>query len=57
MCNLETLETHIHKFYDCPRVKQMWLWVATIIFRLKHTLQVDGKMKMLDIHCSALLLK
>jgi hypothetical protein len=57
MGNLETLETHMHKFYDCRRVKQVWFRVATISFILNYTLQVDGKMKMLDIHCNALLFK
>jgi hypothetical protein len=44
MCDLETPETFIHKFYDYPRAKMAWTWAANIIYILKHPPNMDGNM-------------
>ncbi len=44
MCDLETPETLIHKFDDCPRAKMAWTWAANIIYILKHPPNIDGNM-------------
>ncbi len=56
MCDLETPETFIHKFYDYPRAKMAWTWAANIIYILKHPPNMDGNMYE-EAWCQAMLVQ
>jgi len=49
ICDLGTLESLIHQFFDYPQAKATWSWAMTIIYLFKNPLANIGKMKVLNL--------